>query len=175
MSASLIRPLTEELDAEGKLEIVRAFWQKSSTLDDLCRYREYLKYYKKELLLVAFVPLGEGHSNSTLALQTHAELLELAKTISQSRHLERRELHRLIQARQPQHSIESIKLTIDLAVRIWLTINIREERLQLQTPHTKVLQWYDCGEFQSARIVDCLICSWSTGSMPAILDQPTHP
>lgn len=77
------------------------------------------------------------------AAQTHGQLLSIIKVLSDNRTLDLSgAIHKVKEISDLSNAEDEwIQRSIDLALRVWLTINIRERELEDQTPHTPCLQW----------------------------------
>lgn len=121
----LVDPLSDHL----KKEIVHQFWHRPNELIKLEDYAPYFKYYEETC---SNLHVGIQSTADTLAVHTHEELLLIVKLLwaHQESGSEKTRVSLRDSLRAEcfnEESDERINGSIDLALRLWLTMNIGKE------------------------------------------------
>jgi hypothetical protein len=139
MADELTRPPTDDI----KLRVCHEFFNPALRRESLPEYDDYFRYYETELALLRVGASRLTWQDSGLAAQTHEDILIIKRELAANIHLTRPEIrHRLASKFQGAEKL-NINRSIDLTLRLWLTLNVREPAYKLQTPQTPVLQWDD--------------------------------
>lgn len=104
-------------------------------------FDRYFKYYVKELEMVQFPGIAQMAPLTPLAVKTHADILTVIREIQAGCLLAKCQLRDKLQVHFPEANDPKLDASIDLALRLWLMLNIRDPRLKLQTPRTPTLAW----------------------------------
>ncbi|PVH69855.1 hypothetical protein DL98DRAFT_505209 [Cadophora sp. DSE1049] len=96
---------------------------------------------------------------------THEDIVQIVRILSLSGKYQRPELRNLLRQQFPCAEDIAINRSIDFAMRVWLTMNVREERLH--TPHTPTMQWDDVATLEDfvARSFPCTSSTTSTTTL----------
>ena len=143
MSATLSEVLSRRLNPESKRTLLENIFRRSFVAADVYYFDDYLAYYERELVSLNFRKWVRSGSGPDSGVQSHAELLRVVQLLQGSLQLPKSMICDQLQALYTTAEADSLKRTLDLALRIWLMINTREECLRLQTPQTPVIDWKD--------------------------------
>ena len=136
--------LTEDL----KRDIIQRFWFGSRNYRELTKYAAYFDHYNRTC---QFLYIGIENEAATLAVRTHEEVLLIVDclwTYGQTDSDKTRALLRSILRERhfAEESDEKINASIALALRLWLTMNIRESNPA--SPHN-IVCWDDVSPLRS--------------------------
>ena len=121
-----------------KREIIRRLWPRSKTLTELNRagptISDYAEYFEYHWQSCQNMHLGARSKADILAARTHGEILNITDALwsfqDNGFQVTRLTLRRILKQQHFQEdSNESINVSIDLALRLWLTLNIRDSSL----------------------------------------------
>ncbi|MCJ1230585.1 hypothetical protein MMC12_007259 [Toensbergia leucococca] len=76
-----------------------------------------------------------------MAAQSHADIRKIVGILSLHRHSDLRTVCSAVHVVFPDHNDEAIRTSIDLAMRLWLTLNTREKSLSLTAGKTPIIRW----------------------------------
>lgn len=141
-------PLSQPLDPDKEVLVLQCLWQRSVSQKDVNKYQSYLKYYGDEMRRLRFSLLKELQPLCRTAAQTHADVIKVIVTLSEHRNLPLSDVQDRLSAVFQGSSEEAIQNSIDLALRVWLTLNVRNESMAFQFLHTGVpiVHWKSEGE-----------------------------
>lgn len=135
--ATLCEPTTR---AE-ELAIVKCFWREDVVPTQLKFYSCYLEFYRNEMKGLRFGFLEESFLLTRMAAQTHADLRLIVEKLSCLRNSDFSVSFAAIQDLFPNQSHEAIETSINLALRVWLNLNVRGKSESLTPRSTPVLNW----------------------------------
>ena len=141
--ASINSPLSDSLEKSTELQIVKQLWGKQIHEAQLEPYRPYFRYYATECRRLQLGISEKAWQSTTMAARTHSDLLIIVNTLSLNSSSCNPEIRTSLQTYFPHADDIAIKRSIDLALRIWLTLNVREECFKTHTPRTPTIQWDD--------------------------------
>ena len=124
----LSRKPTDDL----KRKIINCFWRQPEELIDLKDYVGFFDYYRD---ICRSLHLGiQSKQVDTLAAQTHEDVITIVDCLWSSQEAGFKETRqsfrgRLKESRRNDETDERINASIDLALRLWLTMNIKEKDL----------------------------------------------
>lgn len=142
--------LSENLGSAEEIAIVQCFWKENLLATDLDLYKPYLDFYRSEMRSLRFGLLEESHLLARMAAQSHSDLRRIVEILSDCRNEKLSTTRAAIQTVFPNHDGEAIGISINLAVRVWLTLNTRERSGSLMVGSAPILPWDD----DSMRLVD---------------------
>lgn len=152
--ASLSTRLNNHPSEDLKAEIISRFWRKPKTEIRIEDYTLYFQFYHKTCEALY---LGLRSEAQSLVAESHEHLLvivdQLWSSLDNGQHCKRLQLRRRLGAHfghllEPslEHETDTkINNSINLALRLWLTIEIREE---VFAPATFAIQWDDNSTLQ---------------------------
>jgi hypothetical protein len=76
-----------------------------------------------------------------MAATKHKDIVLIVRILSLGGKYQRPEVRNFLRQQFPGAEDVALNRSIDFAMRVWLTMNVREERLH--TPHTPTMQWDD--------------------------------
>jgi hypothetical protein len=145
VSDSLMRKLGEQ----GRVELGQHLLKASFAHSDLWRFRNYFDYYESEMKALQWGKYPPTWPDPDLAATTHAELICIVNELQQNRGSTRPQIRNALKPSFPNSGAYSLNRAIDLAIRVWLMVNVREPVLECQNlPRTPMLQWDDSSTFQ---------------------------
>ena len=111
-----------------KREIISRLWHQSKGVIELSDYAEYFEYHWQSC---QNMHLGARSKADILAARTHGEILDITDALwsfqDNGFQVTRVTLRKILRQKHFQEdSDESINVSIDLALRLWLTLNIRD-------------------------------------------------
>lgn len=104
-------------------------------------YSCYLEFYRNEMKGLRFGFLEESYLSTRMAAQTHADIRLVVEKLSCLRNSDLSKSFAAIQDLFPNQSDEAIEISINLALRVWLTLNTRGKTESLIPRSTPVLKW----------------------------------
>ena len=141
--AAIQLSLTEPPTPEVEVAIAKELFSNDFQPDRSERYRPYFRYYATECRRLKLGVSKEAWQASTMAATTHDHILLIVRKLSLENKIYRPDLRVLLRQHFPDADDVAINRSIDFALRVWLTINVREQRYGLQTPRTPTIQWDD--------------------------------
>ena len=136
-------PLRQQLDLDRSILLLQYLWQETVSLTNVNKYQSYLKYYSDEIRRLQFGFPEESRLLSRTAAQTHADVIKVIMTLSEHRDLRLSKVRERVKAIFQGASEEAIQHSIDLALRVWLTLNVRNESELVQIARISVpsIRW----------------------------------
>jgi hypothetical protein len=143
--ASVRSSLTDPLLSDVEAAILKQFFARDVPPDKAERYRTYFRYYRTECRRLKLGISKESWQASTMIATTHEDILLIAHKLSLSldNQLYRADLRDNLREYFPHAEDVAINRSIDFTLRVWLTMNVREQCYSLQTPRTPTIQWDD--------------------------------
>ena len=159
------------LDQNAQLELVQNLWNRDADETNLANYRSYLDYYSQEVKNLQFGfrwilhnPAAPTHRQLFPSI-THRQLLTIIRVLSNKRALNPTQIIAKVKELPTLTDVEDdqVQRSIDMALRVWLTINVRGREFELLTPNTPCLQW-DRNDMTLDRFVNSLV----SGNIPPV-------
>jgi hypothetical protein len=141
--ASVHSRLTCRPGTQARIEIVKCFFGEDFHDRNLESFDAYFRYYGTELAMLQFGSSPLSRQSTDLAAQTHEDILFIARTMQQSAAETRAALRQTLQTRFRDAKPLALNRSIDLTIRLWLSLNVREDAFRLQSPQTPTLKWDD--------------------------------
>jgi len=132
--------LLENPDKRTKDQIIDCFFGRTEEGNPHPDLELYFDYYKRE---ISRLRAGVSPQLSTLAAKTHVHLLHIREVLSQQRCRQRSEIRKDLQVYFQTKDHRAVDRSIDLTIRLWLMINVRDSALAIWTPEQPRLQWDD--------------------------------
>lgn len=126
-------------------KIIKELWVRENSINsiDVSQYSSFIRYYGRECRLLQLGVSKDVWASSEMIAKTHTDILWIVDRISHERMAHRPKIRESLRQHFGAASDISINRSIDFALRIWLTMNIREKKFVLHTQGTTVLQWDD--------------------------------
>jgi hypothetical protein len=139
--ASIKSLLIEPPGPEVEAAIVNQFWANDLASSQSCHepYKAYFRYYTTECRRLRLGLSSEVWNSSAMLAITHEHILLIVRILAHETEARRSHVRSLIRQSLQDGDDEAINRSIDFALRVWLTINVREDRLS--TPRTPTIQW----------------------------------
>ena len=106
-----------------------------------------------------------------LAVKTHADILLVIREIQTNGLLAKCRVRDNLRVQFPEAEDAELNASIDLALRLWLMLNVRDPRLKLQSPQTPIMSWGDTLPFKNFMEQTFPISKWQIG----VKDSRLHP
>lgn len=90
---------------------------------------------------LSFGLLKESHLLANMAAQSHLDLRRIVETLSNCRNLDLSTARTAVQSLFPDREDEAIERSINLAIRVWLTLNTRDMFGSLTVGSAPILSW----------------------------------
>lgn len=167
IQAALSDPPAPDLEAT----IIERFWLKNIRRglgrDEV--YRSYFRYYATECRRLRLGISKEAWQSTAMVARTHEDILRIVHVLSNEQHLCRPEMRTLLRQHFGEAEDLAINRSIDFAMRVWLTINVREHQFRTHTPRTPIIQWDD-----SSTLTAFVACNFSHATTTAGSLQLDH-
>ncbi len=139
-SPSLLVPL----QGDTRPSILRAFFGPNYGTDEHL-FHNFLENYSRELRQLTIGVDPVLRPITCLATKTHDDIFYVCSVLSAKRSMPRHKIRECLKSRfpGPLNDNLSIDRSIDLSVRLWLMLNVRDEELSVVTPQTPTLHWSD--------------------------------
>ena len=136
--------LQDPIDEESQRVVLSAFFGTTIDAVRLGAHHDYLQYYERELRSLRIGIMRSSWAISSLAAKTHEQIAQICRVLADSKSLPRKDIRQKIRVGLfPDDEDLSIQRSIDLTVRLWLMINVRDDELSLQMPFKTSIQWED--------------------------------
>ncbi|TPX12896.1 uncharacterized protein E0L32_006776 [Thyridium curvatum] len=145
----VLQALEHKLDQQSRDLILAAFFGTAKQPALCSDYDGFFGHYERELKQLRMGVLTKSTVLSGLAVKKHADIAQLCLTLQQCGSLTREQIR--LKVRQdyfPNDKDLSIIRSIDLTVRLWLMINIRDEELSVRTPYKPTVPWEESSSLQ---------------------------
>ena len=133
---------------QARIEIGRCFFGDSFQAKDLRAFEAYFRYYESEIAMLQFGSSPLSRQSTNLAAKTHGDILYIARILQQCGSETRSAVRRSLQTRFPDAKDIALNRSIDLTIRLWLSINVREDAFRALSPQTPALGWDDVSTLQ---------------------------
>jgi hypothetical protein len=133
---------------QARIEIGRCFFGERFQARDLTAFAAYFRYYDSEIDMLQFGSSPFSRQSADLAAKTHGDILFIARTLQQSEAKTRPAVRHSIQTRFQDATDIALNRSIDLTIRLWLSVNVRENAFRALSPRTPVLEWNDASTLQ---------------------------
>ena len=133
---------------QARIEIGRCFFGERFQEKDLRAFTAYFRYYDSEIDMLQFGSSPLSRQSADLAAKTHGDILFIARTLQKSEAKTRPTVRHSIQARFQDATDIALNRSIDLTIRLWLSVNVREVAFRTLSPQTPALGWDDASTLQ---------------------------
>jgi hypothetical protein len=134
-------PLTQRPEQDAKVLIGKLMLREDFEAADLQFYERYFQYYEKELALLNFGSMVKVLQTTPLAAKTHDDITYIVATMRTNQDFTKAELRQCLARRFLGAQNLAIDRSVDLGVRLWTMINVRETELKLLAPQTEPVPW----------------------------------
>ncbi|KAK4450252.1 hypothetical protein QBC34DRAFT_484515 [Podospora aff. communis PSN243] len=136
--------LQDRPNTSSKTLILAAFFGAADSPSTfIAQHSSFFSYYEEEIKRLRIGILHSTQPISNLAAKTHQDIAEICLTIKNLRSCPRTQILDQLRAKFPNEQDLSIGRSIDLTVRLWLMLNIRDDALGVRTPHRTAINWRD--------------------------------
>ena len=137
--------LLDSPNDETKSRIAYVFFAGTSfDAAEAASWQEYFTYYEREIrrLSIGVVRSTPG-TIPGLAAKTHDDISHISQVLSRTRMVSRDKVRDELLSRFRDSDSVDIDRAVDLTVRIWLMINIRDDDMSVRMPQKNSIQWED--------------------------------
>ncbi|MCJ1455807.1 hypothetical protein MMC28_006163 [Mycoblastus sanguinarius] len=124
-----------------RLAIIERFWNKRVLNDRLDTYGAYFRYYELESKRLYLGVSKRDPDHGALAATTHEDITFVVTALSKGRNSRRREIRQTLQSRFPHSDDLAIDESINLALRLWLMLNVLDDHQNVHLKQTPAIQW----------------------------------
>ena len=139
--ASLDIKLTDR--PSSRLQIAQAFFGPAVGEEEVDALQKYFVYYNKELDLLHKGISKESWQTATLAAKTYEDIFHVVDVLRDNGDSPRPELRRRLSSRFRSSDDQSINRSVNLAIRLWLMINVQEPEFGGLRNESYFIQWDD--------------------------------
>lgn len=101
----------------------------------------FFDYYEEELKLLRVGASEDTWLGACLAVKEHEDILTVVQFLRANQEKTKDEIQLLLSSVLPNNDVASLYRSIDLGVRLWLMINVRDSKFQSLRPLDTCLQW----------------------------------
>jgi hypothetical protein len=135
--------LPPSLSPQRKLQISQVFFGASLKAGYAGALLDYFQYFSEEIALLRFGTSPQAFQAANLAITTYEDVLTVAKIVQDNKDMVRRELRGRLRVTFPGADDVALGRSLDVVVRLWLMVNIKEFAFQSLRPQTRCIQWAD--------------------------------
>ena len=151
--AQALRLDSTDFPSAEKKKILKSFWNVTLSEDSessLARYDLYFQFYCKEMKALSLGPNKNTHILTRIAAKTHHDIRLIVERLKQKRDLNLEATITEIKALFPSYKTDddAIRSSIDLAMRVWLILNIRDRSTPVHVGNMRKLRWEKGQEIQ---------------------------
>lgn len=108
-------------------------------------FRDYFEHYHLEINALHSGFDDRHHQSKELAITTHEDVITVVKELRECTKLARTDIRPKLLLKFPNKKDLGLNRAIDIAIRWWLMINVREERFEDLYPRRPYREWNDKG------------------------------
>lgn len=136
--------LTKKPNEELKIRIGRVFFQSEfDKRGGLQGYREFFQYYDDEINWLRCGLTEESDQTIGLVAKTHDDILAIVEVLREKRASNRHEIRVDLRQKLGGGDQHGLNRSIDIAIRLWLMINVREAQFLDLGKRRPCFQWND--------------------------------
>jgi hypothetical protein len=153
-----------------KLAILLAFFHTTGDSQTIRSYENYFNYYEHESkrLWIGIAP--QFWPATRLAAKTHEDILHIAGSLAGRTLWTRPQLREHLQLYFRDAEDLAIDYSINLALRLWLMLNVRDVELGVQTLQKPAIQWDDASTLEDFVASQFPPSNWPLAERKARLD-----
>jgi hypothetical protein len=139
LQCSFLDHLTNKINLTAKIkaEILRQLFPQATPRPTPEDFAEFFKCYEAEIGRIK-----QAWQSANLAAETHADITHIASILSKQKSQKRPHIREVLRGRFDNKTDLSLNRSIDLTLRLWLMLNVREYKFKLQTKQPCV-EWDD--------------------------------
>lgn len=135
--------LLEKPRDDTKLAILSAFFHTTGDWQIIGSYENYFNYYEDELKRLRIGIATPFWLATRLAAKTHEDILHITGSLAGRTSWTRPQIRKHLRLYFGDAEDLAIDCSIDLALRLWLMLNVRDTELGVQTLQKPTIQWDD--------------------------------
>jgi hypothetical protein len=132
---------TAGLRPSTKLHIGRVLFGPTFQLSSLGIFQSYFEYYVEELHLHQFATSPQAQLAANLDVQTHEDVLPIVSILRGNLDTKKSDLRELLRKEFVGRDDRRLDRSVDLAIRLWLMVNLQEPEYQSLRSQTPCIQW----------------------------------
>ena len=164
--------LSHKPGPELKLDILQVTFGRPFTSADVDYFGDYFIFYERELSTLGLGQWSQFHPSPHIAAATHSDLLRVLRVLQANASSTKGTIRRELGAELAVDAEDKLDRTLELALRLWLMINVRDETRRLHTLRTPVVVWKDDWNLNSLLKETFPISDWALGAKESRL-HPT--
>ncbi|KAL8918359.1 MAG: hypothetical protein Q9208_007378 [Pyrenodesmia sp. 3 TL-2023] len=145
------RPLTVLPEPKLQAVILHSFWEldPSSADDKLTQCKDYFEYYHLQVRRLNMSVSSKDTIGSVTAAMTHEDVIAIVDALHHGCHRQKSDLRSVLKTRFPDRADGAINDAIDLALRLWLMLNVLDDRRNIYLDQNPAIQWGEEDTLQS--------------------------
>lgn len=148
MNAQVTTPKTTAIttipDYDTKFKIGVAFFRQGFKANNgVLGFRSYFDHYQSEVEALEFGKDPHEYQTKSLATKTHEDVITVVEELRRCTTVKRKDVRAILRARLPGDDEIGLNRAIDIALRWWLMINVREKDFKDLYPGRPRMQWDD--------------------------------
>ena len=136
--------LTEEPNGDMKLLIGEEFFGDGfSRIDGLARFASYFTFLATEIKELQFSRFQAANQTADLTIKTYQDLFDVVRVLRDSSNSRRPDIRTKLQRNLSSNGDVAVNRAIDICLRWWLMLNLREEEFKGLGGGRPSFQWDD--------------------------------
>lgn len=127
----------------SRLEIGKAFFGALFEEEKVEIFRSYFEYYIEELELLRSGISEETWQIQSLASQTYEDVFHVVEVLRCNGGSRRPKIRQLLKSRFEKSDVLGLNRSINLAIRLWLMVNVQEPRFEGIRHQASCVEWDD--------------------------------
>ena len=133
-------PLAVPPGPKVQAAIVYAFWDNKCVVEKLGDCDNYFQYYQMQTRRLGMSVSRKKSNTYTVATKTHEDLLYVVGALRKAKHWRRVEVRNAWSDRFSSHTDVAINEAIDLALRLWLMLNVLDDHQNTRLEQNPTIQ-----------------------------------
>lgn len=151
MATTLPLSLSDVPRGRIKYDIISTFFglDRHQAQNRLGEYTDFFHSYSTKLRELRFRASGSTSLIiDQLAARSHEDILRICKALAHKKHLQRADIREILRTSFNEVEDRAVDRSIDLALRLWLMINVRDDELGINEPRKSSSEWADTETLQ---------------------------
>ena len=140
----MTKPSAKLADRPGSmLQICQAFFGPVSNKEQTETLQDYYRYYIEELQLLQKGISAQSWQDRSLAAQSYEDVFHIVAVLRNNRNSTRPEIRSLLEPALQSTNNQSLNWSINLAIRLWLMINLQDPQFEGLRYEATCVNWND--------------------------------
>lgn len=135
--------LRKPTDDRIRRDIAETFFHSELKSSQSSPWQRYFEYYEKELGRLSIGLSALHDATSDLAVRSHDDILYVCGILKSEEGASKENLREILRRRFPDADSVGIDRSIDLTVRLWLMLNVRDEGMTVRMLQHQPITWDD--------------------------------